>query len=296
MHKNTLGFSLFLLGAALAGCNEGDPANATPSPQIVLTLKVDPNQERLDNFGNAASMPAGHAAQTPKFHKIAIHYVELLENQYTQLGSGIVLYDSPMTSAGGAEAIDFNKTIIASPPATAALGDASQIPAGTYNYMRVSINYQEYDVAFEHSLVGMVTGRLASFVGENSYITSFDLNGESIQVNGNKAQGYWAFKPASYPAVQGQAPAGSTTVVNPIAADSPIPPGSCVATGKFSVPLVITGGKQVNLEASLSNNQSFEWTDGDGDGKWDPELNETVVDMGIRGLVPSGSEESVHSP
>lgn len=274
----------------LAACS-GDPEPMAQAPQLLLTVDVDPTQERLDNFGNPSAMPQGHAAQTPTYHKVAVHYVELLKDQYTQVGSGIVLYNSPMTNAGGAEAIDFAKTIVAAPGTTVSLGNASAIPPGTYGYLRVSVNYQEYDVHFQHSILGMATGRLASFVGQNSYISSYDLNGETVQVNGNRTQGYWAFKPEGFPVVQGQAPAGATTVVNPIAADSPIPPGSCIVTGKFTPPLSITGNKAIHLTVSLSNNQSFEWVDTDADGQWDPELTENVVDMGLRGMVPSGSEE-----
>jgi hypothetical protein len=39
---------------------------------------------------------------------------------------------------------------------------------------------------------------------------------------------------------------------------------------------------------SLSTNNSFEWNDSNGNGKWDvdPGSFENVVDMGLRGLIP----------
>jgi hypothetical protein len=78
-------------------------------------------------------------------------------------------------------------------------------------------------------------------------------------------------------------------VPNPIFATSPIPQGSCVVTGAFTQPLVITGNEtqDIVVTLSLSTNNSFEWVDSTPDGKWQPEVNEQVVDMGLRGLIPS---------
>ena len=43
------------------------------------------------------------------------------------------------------------------------------------------------------------------------------------------------------------------------------------------------------MTLSLSINKSFEWVDTNGNGKWDVTTSgvESVVDMGLRGLVPS---------
>ena len=40
---------------------------------------------------------------------------------------------------------------------------------------------------------------------------------------------------------------------------------------------------------NLSINKSFEWIDVNGNGKWDVDVNsgENVVDMGLRGLIPT---------
>jgi hypothetical protein len=87
----------------------------------------------------------------------------------------------------------------------------------------------------------------------------------------------------------GDAPANATTVPNPLFATSPIPQGSCVVTGKFVNNLVISGTetKDVVVNLSLSINQSFEWSEVNFDGKYEPAVGETVVDMGLRGLIPS---------
>ena len=116
------------------------------------------------------------------------------------------------------------------------------------------------------------------------------MDGETVPVNGNRKQGYWGFKSIAG-VVSGQSPEGATTVPNPLAGTSPIPAGSCVVTGNFDAPLVITGNEteDLTLTMSLSVNNSFEWIDRNGNNHWDvdPNADEQVVDMGLRGLKPS---------
>jgi hypothetical protein len=69
---------------------------------------------------------------------------------------------------------------------------------------------------------------------------------------------------------------------------SPIPQGSCVVTGQFENGLTITGDEteDVTVTLSFSVNQSFEWTEINTDGKFEPSAGEELVDMGLRGLKP----------
>lgn len=71
-------------------------------------------------------------------------------------------------------------------------------------------------------------------------------------------------------------------------ATSPIPQGSCVVTGEFENGFSITGNEteDVVLTLSFSINNSFEWSEVNNDGKYEPEAGEQVVDMGLRGLIP----------
>ena len=160
---------------------------------------------------------------------------------------------------------------------------------GNYEYVRVSLAYQEYNITIRNNGVDY-QGKLASFVGYNNYITTHSIGNNSFPVNGNRLQGYWAFALNNVPyATSGQAPAGATTVPNPIAATSPIPSGSCVVTGKFDQNLIINGNetRDVVITLSLSSNNSFEWQEVTSDGKYEPSIGENVVDMGLRGLVPT---------
>lgn len=282
---------------SFVGCKKDDgqeaPSPTPPAatgPKLVFKFQFDENQVRLDNFGNPSTIPAGHAAQTPVFHKIGAHYLEMTNGPLVPLGGGEILYTAPETNAGGANAIDFSQEIIVSEGETFYEIPLSQITPDTYEWMRVSLAYQNYDIDFRYQTLDL-TGRLASFVGFNTYIGSYTIQSSSIEVNGNRLQGYWGLEvatPFGVTTQSGQSPAGATTVPNPLSATSPIPAGSCVVTGAFAQPLVITGNEteDIVITLSLSSNQSFEWQDGNGNGIFEPGLPETVVDMGLRGLIP----------
>ena len=104
-------------------------------------------------------------------------------------------------------------------------------------------------------------------------------------INANKLQGYWAFEDFGI-VLNGQA--AGTTVVNPLHNTSPIPAGSCIVTGNFNTPLVITGNEtqDVTMTMSFSTNKSFEWYDDNQDGLYEPGAGDYPVDMGLRGLKP----------
>lgn len=256
---------------------------------LILKFKFDPTQERLNNLGQIASVPTGHAAQSPVFNTISSHYVELAPTANTQLGQGTILYHAPETIAGGANAIDFNQAKVVAEDEVFLKIPLKQVASGSYQWMRVSLSYQNYRIAVRHSGADYL-GTLASFVGFKTYITNHSIGNNFFTVNGNRAQGYWAFALNDFPySSSGQAPEGATTVPNPLAATSPIPAGSCVVTGQFTVPLQISGNEtnDVVVTMSLSTNQSFEWIDTTPDGKYEPSAGESVVDMGLRGLIPT---------
>lgn len=290
---------LLMAAMAIISCkkdkdNADEPSTPANTPKVIFKFVFDENQPRLDNFGNPSTIPAGHAAQTPVFHKISAHYLEMIQNQLTQLGEGAVLYKAPETTAGGDNAIDFDQSIVVGENEAFLQVPISSINPGTYTYLRASLAYQNYDIDFTTNILGTdydLTGRLASFVGFNSYITDYVINTESVTVNDDKLQGYWGFEADVFGSpyvTTGQTPAGATTVPNPLFATSPIPAGSCVVTGEFQDPLVITGSETEDIVVilSLSCNQSFEWVDGNANGKYEPSLGENVVDMGLRGLIP----------
>ncbi|HTL81306.1 MAG TPA: hypothetical protein VL651_06365 [Bacteroidia bacterium] len=276
---------LALFSACKKDHNE-QPAPTPAAPRIYFTFKFDSTQTRLDNLGNPATVPANHCAQSPVFHLMSSHYIELAPGALTALGSGDVLYRAPETTLGGPNAIDFDSSHVVAEGAEFFSMPISQLTAGTYNYLRVSLAYQNYDVKVRANSVDF-TGRLASFIGYNTYIRTYSPNTIPVTINANKAQGYWAFEAFSQVS-QGQAPPGATTVPNPIFATSPVPQGSCVVTGQFASPLTITGNEthDIHIIVSLSTNQSFEWVEHSTPGIYEPLNGDTVVDMGVRGLIP----------
>ena len=286
--KRIVGLFLILVSVfSFFSCEDED--DTVNEPYLIVKFKFDPNQVRLNNLGQPAVIPSGHAAQSPDFSKISAHYFELAPNAYTQLTQGTVLYHADETTQGGSVAIDFSKAVVVSEGEAFLKIPLSQVPQGSYEYVRVSLAYQEYTISVRNAGSDYL-GKLASFVGYNTYITTHSIGNNSFPVNGNRLQGYWAFALNDFPyATSGQAPAGATTVPNPIAATSPIPSGSCVVTGKFAQNLVINGNetRDVVVTLSLSTNNSFEWQEVTADGKYEPSIGENVIDMGLRGLIPS---------
>jgi hypothetical protein len=285
---------MFLFALIAVSCNkckdEPTPPTVDEGPMLVVKFVMDPNQERLDNLGQPSTLPAGHGAISPDFNSLSAHYIELASNIYTPLGEGEVIYMGPETMAGGAKAIDFNQAKIVAPGEVFLRIPLKDITPGTYYYPRISLLYQNYDIMLLQQGMNL-PGTVASFVGYNTYITDYTINTQTMTVNDDQLQGYWGFETFVFGTpytTSGQAPAGATTVPNPLFATSPIPQGSCVVTGVFDQPLVISGNEtqDIHLTISFSNNQSFEWVEVNADGKWEPAAGENVVDMGIRGMLP----------
>ena len=289
-------FSFIIAVTALGflSCKK-DATEAPAGPTVNFIFKFDSTQVRLDGQGNISLLPANHAGQSPRFNSMSAHYLELTPNQFTLPGAGQVLYKAPEVTTGGSKAIDFSQAKFAGNNQVFLSVPLSSLAAGTYNWLRVSLAYQNYNVYVNASAGGqnfVLDATVASFIGFNTYVASHKIKDSIVVENANKLQGYWAFE-TSIPGFggmvrKGQAPPGATTVPNPLFATSPIPAGSCLVTGQFSAPLVITGAgtTDINIIVSLSTNKSFEWINADGNNSYDPLNGDAVVDMGIRGMVP----------
>ncbi len=274
---------------------------------IHFVLEFDEDQIRLDNVGNPSVIPAGNAAQTPAMNLMSVHYIELSENEFVPFKEGAVLYTAPQTAEGGDEAIDFDEALVSAGNVDFVKINLERLSPGTYKYVRVSVAYQNFDIQYNINNVPIIgtlndqSGTAASFLGFNTYISDLKVKNLTTTINANKLQGFWAFETlftddlVTYNAIYtGQAPEGATTVVNPLDATSPVPAGSCVITGAFAEPLIIDGTEtsELFIYLSFSINNSFEWIDPNANGDWDldaavPANNEAVVDMGLRGLIPT---------
>lgn len=295
MIKNAVSVALLIF--LIVACKKDVLDNQTPTtpvpaaPRLVFKIKLDPNQPRLDNFGQPATIPANHGAQTPVFDHISAHYIELIPNAFIQVGNGEVVFHGVETTAGGAIAADFDQAIIKQNGEVFYSVPLSQVAAGVYEFARVSLTYQNYDVNFM-AYNTVMTGTIASFVGFNTFISSHTIKTQTLNPNENKLQGYWAWETHPNQLVlspivnSGQSLV--TTVPNPLSTTSPIPQGSCLVTGQFPSNLVITGNEtqDIIVELSFSTNNSFEWSDALQNNIFEPLDGDTVVDMGIRGLIP----------
>jgi hypothetical protein len=294
MKNFTLFFSILVL---LSACKKDEPTQIDTGPRLIMKFRFDSTQVRLNNIGQNSAIPTNHRAQSPVFNKMTAHYIELAQGDLTPLGQGRILYHADETTAGGSTAIDFSKTLQVGQNEVFFSKALKEIPAGTYKWLRVSLAYQNYDIRFKSGTYHG-TGTIGSFIGFNTFINSFMIKNETVAVNANKLQGFWGFETnvpflGNY-TITGQAPAGATTVVNPLQSTSPIPAGSCVVTGNF----VNTNGNPVNLQitgnetndiviiVSLSTKKSFEWIENSGDEFYEPSAGDMVVDMGVRGMIP----------
>lgn len=282
---------LVLLNACKKDEDDAPPTDGGDAgPRLILKFKFDSTQVRLNNLGQPAAVPVGHGAQSPVMNRMSAHYVEFAPSATTLLGAGDVVYHAPETTLGGSTAIDHDLSLEVADGGEFLNIPLSDLAPGTYQWLRVSLAYQNYTVKFRSVNLNL-QGTIASFVGYNTYITGYQIQDSTVTVNGNRLQGYWGFEvnDIGVPVLTGQAPPGTTTVPNPINATSPIPAGSCVVTGAFPIPLTVTGTEteDIVIEVSLSTNKSFEWLETDADNVWEPENGEEVQDMGIRGMIPT---------
>ena len=299
--------SVFIL---ISSCKKDDDSGtANDDIMVKFHFKFDPNQERLDGFGQPASIPSDHAALSPDFSTMSAHFIELVPTEFTPYKSGAFVYKGAEVSAsnpnphGFTTAIDFDNAIVAGEGEAFLEIPLKDITPGTYENIRVSVAYQNYNVTYNLKNIPTIgdldneTGTVASFVGYNSHINTLKVFNQETAVNDAKLQGFWAFEtqlPSPYDSYNqifiGQAPQSATTVVNPFP-NAPIPVGSCVVSGSFDQPVTLTGNEidDINITLSFSINNSFEWKDLNGNGEWDldvqdPNNSEPVVDMGLRGL------------
>lgn len=286
MKTKTIYWILLIIIYASCSTDDDNSQKTTDEPKLIIKFEFDENQVRLNKLGQPTQIAAGNAAQTPVFNSMSAHYIEFSSSATTLLGESEIIYQGEETTKGGERAIDFNKAKLVGDGEIFLEIPLSEVQAGNYQWVRISASYENASIDLLHNDKEL-QGTIAAFLGYNNYIDSFDIQGQSIAVNQNKLQGYWAFEAAGF-VVEGQAPEGAVTVPNPLFETSPIPQGSCVLTGKFEDQLEILGNEEqdVVVTLSFSINNSFEWQEINVDGKYEPSIGETLVDMGLRGLIP----------
>src|SRR5687767_5900138 len=92
---------LTILAVSLNSCQKETNPPDSAEHKLIFKFKFDASQERLNNIGQPAPMPAGHAGQSPVFNSMSAHYLELAPSALTALGKGAILYRAAETTAGG---------------------------------------------------------------------------------------------------------------------------------------------------------------------------------------------------
>ncbi len=317
MKKLLLGLCMALLFGACQKDDEDSPQNEA---MLRFQFKFDDTQIRLDNLGNESQMPAGHAGLSPDFNALSAYFIELVPTQFTQIRDGAVIYEAASQAAEQGStfgtAVKFDEAIVSDEGEVFLEIPIKDIPPGEYPFLRASVTYQNMDVRFNlknlspplPNELNNQSGTIAGFIGFNSHVTDLLVKNKTIAVNADKTQGFWAFEPnldAPYQdlfttyvepsgVLTGQAPVGTTTVVNILEEFGvTLPFGSCIVTGEIEDGLLISGDEteDINLTLSFSTNKSFEWVDSNSNGEWDMDVQaqtvEQVVDMGLRGLIIS---------
>lgn len=289
----------------LLGCKKQNTGS------IHFKIKFDPLQERLNGVGFPTGIGSGNAAQSPVMNSIGVNSLELLNNAFTQSGKGSILFNTPTKTGESSTAIEFSQIKIAKDGEIFLSVPIKDITPGKYEWLRTSIAYQNFDVKMNVLNIPFVgnlldeRGALASFSGNNNYITKYKVAEKEDVVNGYKKQGYWSFETKFNPAFvtlnrtfNGYISDGSITFVNPIAQSSPTPASASSITGRLDTPLSISGTEteDITIVMTLSTNNSFEWEESiNRNGKWDinaqansgQPIVEKIVDVGLRSLKAS---------
>lgn len=257
---------------------------------LIVKFNFDASQARLGNQGQPTLQTTGHGVQTPIINSISAHYLELATDENTQFGDGSIIYKGAETTLGGTPAIDFDQAKIVGPDETFLEIPLSQLKAGSYQWMRASISYANFQINVRKDAQYKAT-TVASFIGFSNYLGTTTIGNAIFPVNANKPQGYWQFAVNDDPySVSGQSPANSTTFPNPMFVTSPMPAGVYAISGKFDTPLIITGLEKfdVTITLILSINKSFDWKETNTpNGAFEPLNGETIFDTGFRGLHPT---------
>lgn len=282
--------SFLFISAVLSfySCDTSEGSNLLDQEVSVksLRIKVDVNaiQARLDDMAQESSMADTNFGVAPKVELIGIHSIELVADENVKVGKGEMLYKGAEVSAGGANAIDFRETLTMAPGEYILEVPLSQVPNGTYEWIRLGVCFQRFTVT-KYNKGNPLTATFAAFTDFNTYLEELTIRTQDVIVYDDKKQGYFAYENVSNFKEEGFAT--TVTVPNPLSAKAPLPENSGIHTARFDEPLVIdrVNNKDIELTLSLSTNKSFEWNDKNRNQRWDWDIDEKVVDFGFRSMV-----------
>jgi hypothetical protein len=317
--RNALSLLLICLASFTPwSCND-DGGGSLFDPFLRLRVNFDTQGERFDANGELAEVPEGRAAYTPEMRELRISSIELVPDENTPVGQGVMLYEAATRVVFGEEITELDQTISTAGGIVANRFNFQDIPAGTYPYVRVGLASAKYQLNYDlHYHVKdstdtdsippdftvpveltQLSGGMAVLYSDAwvNTLTPFNI---TLDINQQKRQGYYAFETSFTSSFE----LGNNvyvdslfntipTLPNPISATAPTPESSGIITGVFDTPLEVTGqeSEDVLVDLTFSTNQAFEWVDPNNDGRWDvwilAETWERISDFGLRSLEAS---------
>jgi hypothetical protein len=235
---------------------------------LIFKIKFDSSQERLDSFGQVATVQDGYAAQSPNISLTSIHYIELVPNENTPFGEGEIIYEGEVTDAGGETAIDFDNAILVGNNEIFTTIPIETINTNNYPYIRIIASYQKGTFDFLQPDGTIVEGEYNLFLGNKTFYSELqhedcmDINSFNV----NRDHGYFVFgvpSSPSDPGICGVLPIqGDITEVNPINGSASVPENHGIITGIFENGLTISGIEAddivITLSLSTKNSVGFE--------------------------------------
>ena len=240
-----------IFGACTKGTNER---------YLILKFKFNDTLAPLNDTGGLYVMPNGNAAQTPVYNNIAANYVALsADSTFTNMALVYGTYLNDTTT----NFVNYKNLVKVKDGEAFVSISLASIKPGTYNWLRVSIAYQNFDIKFRldsnvasfsqngvqypgaifnGDYIGTIAAfsAFSTFVDENGYIINEHKVPAYNQYIGN---GVWALEthlgtggiyyPSDYLNITGRA---NTTSVNPLWAtrNSPTPKRSAVLTANLN--------------------------------------------------------------
>jgi len=273
--------------------------SASASKQLIFRVKFDSLQLRLNDQGQVSTPSSGIGAQSPSICGISINYIELMPDAATPPGAGVLLYKTSETNCGGNKATNFCKGVVVKENEVLYAVDLSLVPPGSYQWLRISIAYQEMKIQSRTVSTGNTPATFIGFAGDQSYLSKLKIENSVVTPtlggSGNKSRGYWMFyQELFHTTVQLDGQCQKTTVVNsnPQATNTnslSFIYGEFMNSNNSSIEALSISGTEVTdreITLHISSNKSFEWKELTNDGIFQPDIGEVVLDFGFRGLIP----------
>jgi hypothetical protein len=260
-----------ILTSSCCKTEDQSPENRYPEfTNLRVVIQFDSTQERLDNYGNIAPIPVGHAAQSPTNNSVLIKAIKFLKDSTSGYDSGTeVYYNSDNSLASGASYYD---TQISSPDAP-----------GTFKFIRIYFYHQKFNINFRQN-GNLHSGRVLSFLWPFDFNYSYQIQDSTILTDSVTEKGEWYLESSDLPSILHGTVPYSPTGPNVLFYSYGVPIQQYIVTCPISPNLFLDRPDSKTITISISTNHSFEWIEHSDPAFFEPFNGDTIVDLGIRGI------------